>query len=211
MSANDVLITARNPKPVSAHGACSRDEPQPKLSPASRICAPCGIGRVQDEVRLRRTVGVVAPVGEQRGAEAGLVGHLEIARGNDLIRVDVVRRDGDRVRFDRCELSHYEQRPHVGDLAGDGGRGGRQRRDQERAAALALPSFEVAVAGADGVLAGLELIAVHGDAHRAAGFAPLGAGVAEDVVETFRLRLRSSRPASRARPASARRAPPCGP
>ena len=44
MSANDVLTTARNPKPVSAHGACSRDEPQPKLSPASRICAPCAPG-----------------------------------------------------------------------------------------------------------------------------------------------------------------------
>ena len=28
----------------SAHGACSREEPQPKLSPASRICAPCALG-----------------------------------------------------------------------------------------------------------------------------------------------------------------------
>src|SRR6266700_7133607 len=36
MSANDVLITARNPYCVSAHGTCSRELPQPKLSPASK-------------------------------------------------------------------------------------------------------------------------------------------------------------------------------
>src|SRR5271165_4503247 len=35
ISANDVLITARKPYCVSAHGACSRELPQPKLSPAS--------------------------------------------------------------------------------------------------------------------------------------------------------------------------------
>src|ERR1700722_11476808 len=36
MSANEVLITARNPYCVSAQGACSRELPQPKLSPASK-------------------------------------------------------------------------------------------------------------------------------------------------------------------------------
>ena len=40
MSAKEVLITARNPKPRSAQGACSRELPQPKLSPATRIVAP---------------------------------------------------------------------------------------------------------------------------------------------------------------------------
>ena len=40
ISAKDVLMTARIPQPVNAQGACSRDEPQPKLSPATRICAP---------------------------------------------------------------------------------------------------------------------------------------------------------------------------
>src|ERR1017187_6432847 len=40
MSANEVLITARKPNCVSAHGACSRELPQPKLSPASSTCAP---------------------------------------------------------------------------------------------------------------------------------------------------------------------------
>jgi hypothetical protein len=34
MSAKLVEMTALNPYCVSAHGACSRDDPQPKLSPA---------------------------------------------------------------------------------------------------------------------------------------------------------------------------------
>ena len=37
---------------------------------------------------------------------------------------------------------------------------------------------------------GCKLIAVHRDAHGAAGFAPVGAGVAENLVEPFGLRLR---------------------
>ena len=40
LSAKEVLITARNPNCVSAHGACSRELPQPKLSPASRTSQP---------------------------------------------------------------------------------------------------------------------------------------------------------------------------
>ena len=60
---------------------------------------------------------------------------------------------------------------------------------RKRAPAAALAALEVAVAGADGVLAGRELVAVHGDAHRAAGLAPLGAGVAEHAVEPFGLGL----------------------
>ena len=40
-----LLITALMPKSSSAQGACSREEPQPKLSPATRICASryCGL------------------------------------------------------------------------------------------------------------------------------------------------------------------------
>ena len=45
MSAMRVETTARMPASTSAHGACSRDEPQPKLSPATRIVQPCASGR----------------------------------------------------------------------------------------------------------------------------------------------------------------------
>jgi len=40
MSANDGAITARNPKSASAQTACSRDEPQPKFFPATKMLGP---------------------------------------------------------------------------------------------------------------------------------------------------------------------------
>ncbi len=70
--------------------------------------------------------------------------------------------------------------------------GARRRREgagEERAAALALAALEVAVGRAHGVLPGGELVAVHGEAHRAAGLAPLGTGGLEDLVETLALGL----------------------
>src|SRR6185436_15137586 len=73
--------------------------------------------------------------------------------------------------------------PGVGDLAFDRGRGGRERAGEQRAAALPLPALEVAVRGRHAVLAGLELVAVHRQAHGAAGLAPLAAGLLEDRVQ----------------------------
>src|SRR4051794_17119781 len=77
----------------------------------------------------------------------------------------------------------------IGDDAVERGCGRRQRRGEERSRALALATLEVAIARADDVLARRALVAVHGDAHAAAGFAPLGACRAEDLVEAFALRL----------------------
>jgi hypothetical protein len=102
------------------------------------------------------------------------------------------------------------ERRWIDDAAGHGRRGGGERRREERSAPGALPPLEVAVARADGVLPGAELIAVHRDAHRAARLAPLGAGVAEHDVEPLGLGLLLDRfepgTTSTARP---RR--PCGP
>src|SRR5439155_24763891 len=46
---------------------------------------------------------------------------------------------------------------------------------------------EVAVAGRGAHLATLELVVVHAEAHRAAGFAPLKAGLLEDLVQALGL------------------------
>src|SRR5215212_5862316 len=90
---------------------------------------------------------------------------------------------------DRREALDARQTARVGDDSRD--RGGRcgQRAREERPAALALAALEVAVRGADGVLTRRKLVAVHGDAHRAAGFPPIGAGGSEDLVESLALRL----------------------
>src|SRR5436309_13935016 len=46
IEANEVLTTARNPKSARAQGACSRDDPQPKLSPATSTQALAASGRL---------------------------------------------------------------------------------------------------------------------------------------------------------------------
>ena len=54
MSAKLVERIARMPHEVSAHGACSRDEPHPKLSPASRTWRPC----ISGWLRMKSGLGV---------------------------------------------------------------------------------------------------------------------------------------------------------
>ena len=40
ISANEPPMMARTPQLLSDSGACSREDPQPKLSPATRTAAP---------------------------------------------------------------------------------------------------------------------------------------------------------------------------
>src|SRR5688500_15311774 len=75
-------------------------------------------------------------------------------------------------------------------MSRDGGSGGHRRADEMSAPAGALPPFEVAVGSRGAALAGFQPVRVHSQAHRAAGLAPLEAGVAEHAVEAFLLRLR---------------------
>src|SRR5215468_10355923 len=88
MSPNEVEITQRMPKSISAQGACSREEPQPKLSPATRILAL--IGRlVEDEIRILAAVVAIAFLREQPRAEPGTLDGLEILLGDDHVGIDV--------------------------------------------------------------------------------------------------------------------------
>src|SRR5271154_5539344 len=65
--------------------------------------------------------------------------------------------------------------PRIGDPAvhGAGRRGEWPRQQGSRAYALA--AFEIAIAGADGILPGRDGIAVHPQTHRAAGLTPIRA------------------------------------
>src|SRR6266481_3523334 len=75
------------------------------------------------------------------------------------------------------------QRPDVGESARDGGGRGHGRAHQMCARALALAPFEVPVGGRGHALACAGRVAVHPDAHGAAGLAPLEARRSEDLVE----------------------------
>src|SRR5215510_9873362 len=75
--------------------------------------------------------------------------------------------------------------PHVDEMPGDR-RGGRHRRRDEVGAALeALAALEIAVRGGSAALLRLQLVRVHGKAHRAARLAPFEASCNEDLVEAF--------------------------
>src|SRR6266853_1696492 len=77
----------------------------------------------------------------------------------------------------------------IGDPAAYRAGGCGERTCEQRARAAPLAALEVAVAGADGVLAASDHIAVHAETHGAARFAPLGAGLEKHAVEPFRFRL----------------------
>src|SRR4051794_12085237 len=80
-------------------------------------------------------------------------------------------------------------RPDVDEMPGNRGGRGHLRRDEMGAALVALPPLEIAVRSRGAALARPELVGVHGEAHRAAGLAPIEARGLEDPVEALRLGL----------------------
>ena len=78
MSAKLGATIARKPKSSSAQTACSREEPQPKLRPVTRI------GRPALELET-----LLAPVVEQELAEARALDPLQELLRDDLVGVDV--------------------------------------------------------------------------------------------------------------------------
>ena len=89
ISAKLSAMTALKPYFWIACGACSREEPQPKFAPESRIVAPLKRGSFE-RMRLVGAVGVLAHVVEQKFAEAIERDAFHEARRNDAIGVDVV-------------------------------------------------------------------------------------------------------------------------
>ena len=73
------------------------------------------------------------------------------------------------------ERLHLEV-PHVDEVPGHRGGGGHGGADQVGAPALALAPLEVAVGGGGATLPRLQAVGVHGQAHGAAGLAPLETG-----------------------------------
>src|SRR5580700_452363 len=51
--------------------------------------------------------------------------------------------------------------PHIDEMPGDGGGGGHGRRNEMRAALVALAALEIAVRGRGAAFAGIELVGIH--------------------------------------------------
>src|SRR5271154_6094840 len=77
------------------------------------------------------------------------------------------------------------QRSGIRDRARDRRSGCGERTRQKRPSALALPAFEITIAGRHAILPRLQLIAVHRQAHRTTGLAELAARRAKHFVQTF--------------------------
>src|SRR6266581_7451324 len=86
---------------------------------------------------------------------------------------------------------------NVDEVPCDRRRCGHLRAHEVGPAARALPPFEIAVRGRSAALARLEPVRVHAQAHGAARFAPLEAGILEDPVKALVLRLRLDQPRAR--------------
>src|SRR5690242_4731685 len=82
----------------------------------------------------------------------------------------------------------------VDEMSGNRGSCSHRRRNEMRAALIALAALEIAVRGRGAALAGRELVGIHRKTHRAARLAPFKTGLDEDLVETFRLGLGFHKP-----------------
>src|SRR5690606_173733 len=181
---------------MSAHTACSRDDPVPKSGPAtstlprlngSTLRTNCSSPRQAANrpsskpvrlTRLRQTAGMIWSVST-----------LDLRRGTPMpvcsviasIAVDSLTRWWLAGAGKRSEVFRRGQRaPH--------GCGGRHERGHEVGpAALALPAFEVAVRGGGAALTRLQLVRVHAEAHRATRLPPFGTRVDEDLVQALLL------------------------
>src|SRR5918994_1111662 len=133
-----------DPERLEGPGGVLPRRPRPEVGPGEQDRPACHLRPVEDEALLGLAVAVVAPVGEQPLAQPGLAGPLEEPGRDDLVGVDVVDRQGDQLAGERPQrLGHrlgplVHERAGVGDPAGDGRGGPRQRAGQEGAPARAL-------------------------------------------------------------------------
>ena len=163
------------------------------------------VGRIAERVDLALSGEACDIVGKGVVAEAFERDALEEACRDDTVSVDVVTAYRNAGTFNNVDRIHFlnllallDVLADVGDTAFDGGGGHHGGAHEDGAARrAALATLEVTVAGACAHLAALELVRVHGEAERAACFAPFGTGFLENLVETecfgFHLDLHGAR------------------
>ena len=221
MSAKDGAMTPGSRSACSAHGACSREEPQPKFLRASRIVRALVARLVEHEVRVSgvacpcpaRRVEVAPGVEQVRPKPVRLIDFRNcfgmIASVSTLARSSGATRPFRTVNFSMPSSSSVTSTkcPAIAAAAAIAG-----LTRCVRPPAPCRPSklrFEVEAQRSPG----LEAVVVHAEAHRAARLAPLEAGVAEHLVEAFLLGLRlhqaRARHHHRELDVRARRACPC--
>src|SRR6201981_1019978 len=200
ISANDEAITTLKPKSASAHTACSREDPQPKFFPVTRMLAPRYRGssstkgafaagdRRQSKkrnspnpvrsIRFRNCLGMIWSVStftRSSGATSPLC-----TRNGFMIEISFVA--ADRARLLKLPLAYIREVP------GDRRRSRHHRAHQMRPATASLPALEISIAGRGATLARLQDIGIHSQAHGTARFAPLKTRRPKTLGQHFLLR-----------------------
>src|SRR5262249_9179084 len=174
----------------SAHTAASREEPQPKFSAATTICAPRNPGWLRTNSGFSEPSALKRTSWKRKLAYSGTLRSLRRKRAGMTRSVSMFGRSIGTAtavtRVKACTL--HPECANVGEPAGHRRRGRHGRGHQVRARALALAPLEVPVRCGGHPLALAGQIAVHPHAHRAAGVAPLESSLDEDAVEPLGLR-----------------------
>ena len=183
-------MTASNPQSWIPQGACSRDDPEPKLGPLTSTLAFRCPGRLRTKSGSRSPPGVLGPVVEEELPVAAALDPLEELFGHDLVGVDVAARQGSHGSRDRGDRIHLGSQvltstkwPATAAAAAISG-----LTRWVRPPRPCLPSklrFDVEAAA----LAGGQNVVVHGQAHGASGVAPFETGLLEDTVQALFLGL----------------------
>ena len=168
-----------------AQTACSRDEPVPKLGPATRIAAPANRSSLRTNDRSSRHSEkrpLPKPVRSTRFSQSlGMIWSVSTSLRSSGTAVPVIARTA------------FIAGPPEWRSAGDGGGCRDGGGDEVGAAAAALASLEVAVRGRRAALLRRQLVGVHREAHRTPRLAPVEPRGAEDLVEAFLLGLQLHR------------------
>src|SRR6266853_4906448 len=193
ISPKEAPTMALMPHYLSDSGACSREDPQPKLIPATSTEAPsytfwlkgCSGSCLRASSKAWSPSPSLVTVLRNR---AGMIRSVSMSLpGTGIARPATCRRALSVIALSPAR--RLEHLPHVGDRAVERGRRGHGgAHEQSPPGGAALAPDEVTVAGGRAHLAAPELVVVHAEAHRAAGLAPLEARGQEDLVQPFRLR-----------------------
>src|SRR5438067_6672911 len=177
-------ITAAKPESRRAQVACSREDPHPKLAPATSTEAPATAGRFSSKSGAwRQSKNRNGPYPVRSILFRNCLGMIwsvsTSARSRGAIRPET-RLTG--------SMSGLHELPHIDEVTGYRRRRGHRRAHQVGSTARSLPPPEVPVGGGGAALPGREDVRVHAEAHRAARAAPLEAGGLEHQIEPFVLR-----------------------
>src|SRR5262252_1936844 len=176
-------MTARKPNCCKAHGACSREDPEPKLRPLTRtLAAWCsglfstksGFGDPSGRNRQSKNRPASKPVRAMLLRNClGMIWSVSTSTRSSGATRPVWRVNGS-IASAPIPLANVDE------VAGDRGGGGHRRAHQVRTATFALASLEVAIRRAGAAFARLQDVGVHAQAHAAASLAPFETSLGED-------------------------------